>query len=509
MANWYNSSGDRKSNYCSRIQNVFFVVTVTALSAHFAGCNLSNLGGCTDPMRFYKLSTSVLLFYFFSSFFEISFGNISWKVTEFVAFTFALLYFFFAPLTFYEHAVQAVKFFALLWLSIQALIIIDIAHESHLYIIKRAELAFNFRGMQASKPWYLLHMVLSAALFLIAASSLNLVNSQCGYCVENKVVISLITCAALLSIYFSLLEQCNKGGLIPSIVFCYSVLICSNALFLNPNAACNSLSRDMFRSTAEVTGRWLLLLTAITSAIYTAVTGSPSVLLIYKSLRSITAKKTSTSIFRTNCISSGACCHPISGADKHFEQTLDNDPESSLPLSYFENHSHTIMAGDVEVSRYSASEQGYSSSFTGSSVLHMNRCPQGLHIAGASSSSSGASSDLAGESTSLLREHRLLLMSTDPDFVPCSSISADDLLSNNSILFKTQMGLVACYFCVILSNWTASNSTDRPLKDAEKDAMIMELIGSFFVWILYMLVLLNSYVTYRQYNMKLRNFINT
>lgn len=506
MANWYNASGDRKSNYCSRVQNVFFVITVTALSAHFAGCNLSTLSGCTDPMQFYKLSTSVLLFYFFSSFFEISFGNISWKVTEFVAFTFALLYYSFAPLSFHEYAVQAVKLLALLWLSIQALIIIDIAHESHLYIIKRAELAFNFRGMQASKRWYLLHMMLSAALLVIAASSLNLVNSQCGYCVENKVVISLITCAALLSIYFSLLEQCNKGGLIPSIILCYSVLICSNALFLNPNAACNSLSKDMYRSTAIVTGSWLLLLTAITSAIYTAVTGSRSVLLIHKSLRSFAAKITSTSIFRTNCISSGACCHPNLGAEKHFEQTLDNDLESTLPLSYFENHSHTIMAGDVEVSRYSASEQGYSSSFTGSSVLHMNRCPQGLHIAGASSS--GASSDLAGESTSLLREHRLLLMSTDPDFVPCSSISADDLLSNNSILFKTQMGLAACYFCVILSDWNASNFTDWRLKDAEKDAMIIKLIGSFFVWILYMFVLLNSYVIYRQYNIKLKNFIN-
>jgi hypothetical protein len=509
MSNWYSGSGDRNSNYCSRVQNVFFVVTVTTLSAHFAGCNLSNLSGCTDPMPFYKSSTSLIAFYFFSSIFERSFVNISWKVSEFVAFTFALLYYFYAPLNFHVYTVEVVKYFALFWLSIQGLIIIDIAHESHLYIVKRAELAFNFRGIQASKPWYLLHMVLSAALFLIAASLLNLVNSQCGYCVENKVVISLITCAALLSIYFSLMEQCNKGGLIPSIVFCYSVLICSNALWSNPNTVCNSSTPDvqMYRITAKVTGSWLLLLTALTSAIYTAVTGSTSVLLIYKSLRSIAARKTSTSISRNNCISSGTCCNPILGDDKHFEETLGNDPESSLPLAYFENHSHTIMAGDVEVSSYCASEQGYSSSFTGSSVLHLDRCPPGIHIAGASSSGTG--SDLAGESTSLLRDHRLLLMSTDPDFVPCSSVSADDLLSDNSILFKTQMGLAACYFCVILSDWNASNRNDWSPKGAQKSALIMKLIGSFFVWIVYAFVLLNSYVIYRQYNMKLRDLIRT
>jgi hypothetical protein len=460
-------------------------------------------------MPFYKSSTSLLVFYFFSSVFEISFGNISWKITEFVAFTFALIYYFYAPLSFHECTVEMVKFLALFWLSVQGLIIIDIAHESHLYIIKRAELAFNFRGIQASKPWYVLHMVLSAALFLIAASLLNLVSSQCGYCVENKVVISLITCAALLSIYFSLMEQCNKGGLIPSIVFCYSVLICSNALWSNPNTVCNNLSTDVqiYRNIAEVTGRWLLLLTAITTAIYTAVTGSPSVLLIYKSLRSIAARKTSQSIFRKNCISSGTCCHPILGDDKHFVQTLDNDPESSLPLAYFENHSHTIMAGDVEVSSYSASEQGNSSSFTGSSVLHLDGSPPGIHIVGASSSGTG--SDLAGESTSLLRDHRLLLMSTDPDFVPCSSVYADDLASNNSILFKTQMGLVACYYSVILSDWNSSNRNDLRSKSAEKDAMTMKLIGSFFVWIVYAFVLLNSYVIYRQYNMKLRDFMRT
>lgn len=508
MATGYRGSGDRNSNYCSRVQNVFLVVTVTTLSAHFAGCNLSNLSGCTDPIPFYKSSTSLLFFYLFSSVFEISL-NVSWQVTEFVAFTFALLYYFYAPLSFHEYTVEMVKYLALLWLCIQGLIIIDIAHESHLYIIKRAELAFNFRGIQASKPWYLLHMVLSAALCLIAASSLNLMNSQCGYCVENEVVISLITCAALLSIYFSLLEQCNKGGLIPAIVFCYSVLLSSNALWSNPNAICNSLSIDavMYRNTAKVSTSWLLLLTAITSAIYTAVTGSPTVLLIFKSLRSIAGRKTSTSIFRNNCISSGTCCHPILGDDKHFEQTLDNDPESSLPLAYFENHSHTIMAGNVEVSRYSASEQGYSSSFTGSSVLHLDRCPPGMHIAGASSSGTGG--DSAGENTSLLRDHRLLLMSTDPDFVPCSSVSADDLLSNNSILFKAQMGLATCYICVILSDWSALSSDVNRLKSAEKDAMIMKLIGSFFVWILYAFVLLNSYIIYRQYNMKLRDFIRT
>lgn len=506
MASWYSGSGGRNSNYCSRVQSVLFVVTVTALSAFLGECNLSNLDGCTNPIPVYKSSFSLLLFYVFSSIFEICFGNISWKVTESVAFTFGLLYYFYAPLSVREYAIEIVKYMALFWLLIQGLTIIDIAHESHLYIIKRAELAFNFRGIQASKPWYILHMVLSTALFLLAASLLNLVFSQCSDCVENKVVISMTTFASLLSLYLSLLEQCNKGGLIPSIIFNYSVLICSNALWSNPNTFCNSSSVDvqMYRSTARVTVNWILLLTAITSVIYTAVTGSPSVLLIYKSLRSIAAGKTSESIFRNKCTGADTCCHLILGDDKHFEQTLDNDPESSLPLAYFENHSHTIMAGNVEVLDYSVS-----SGFTGSSVLHLDRCPPGMHIAGASSSGTGTGCEreLIGESTSLLRDHRMLLMSADPDFIPCSSVSADELLSNSSLLFKIQMGLAACYFCVLLSDWNASNDNDSRLKSVERESMVIKLIGSFFVWILYFFVLLDSYIIYRRYNLRLRNFI--
>ena len=125
-------------------------------------------------------------------------------------------------------------------------------------------------------------------------------------------------------------------------------------------------------------------------------------------------------------------------------------------------------------------------------------------------SSSRAGGEFVGENSSLLRDHHRQLMSSDSDYSPCNSNAADDMSDCSGLLFHIQLGLASCYLAVSLSDWTGivnSLSGIRRDRYLELEAMYLKLAGHYVVWILYTLVLLNSYLIYRQHNRRLRALI--
>lgn len=462
---------------------------------------------------------SIALYYLLSCLFEITFGNINWKATGFTAFLLSVLFFVYAPSNLYTLGIM--RYSALVWLLIQGLVVIDIAHEVHLYIIKRAELAYNFRGLPASKPWYTLHIVLSVILLLITATLIEMLIGHCGLCSENKIVIGITIWASILSTCYSLREQHNKGGLIPAIIATYATILCCSALLSNPDTLCTSMStegsnEDIYRYTAKAIVNWLLLLTVMACMTYAAVTGSPSVVLMYKAiqqgsfLKSRSANRNAGINFNLSTL---CCCADLT--DKtNVELDLDSNVGIHSPYASDKDESDRSVIVVEEGSEYLAAQRkSYNDGFKSISVLHFDRTSVGASIVGASSS--GAGVDQIGESTSLLRDHhRLLVMSSDPDSSPCSSISADELWQDNSVLFKIQLAAANCLLAMTLTNWSAldsiSTSSSNSISNSrqEYEAMYIKITGVFFVWFLFALVLHNSYLIYSRHNQRLRAFIN-
>ena len=515
-------------SYCSRIQKVLVVLSAMAISAHLAGCDFASLGGCASTsITLYKCASSVVMYNVITILFQNALKSMAWQISLGTATSAAVLLFVYLPTSAFVLIVELQRYLALFWLLLQGLIIIDIAHEVHLYIIKRAELAYNFRGTHAAKPWYLLHMGLSFFLLLGVVGSSHLLYSQCGRCYENVMAIGVTLLSAAASIFFSLSERCNKGCLIPAIVSSYSILLCAAALLSNPKTACNSFSTSSIselvelRSTEKAAVNWFLLLTAVTCMIYAAMTGSPSLVVCYKCFRSCILRRRHFPRSESSCPVSELCWATLSN-DSNLESGVGKTIKYLNPLDRREMYPNdreptaTDRTQADEETNCMATQRTLDSQgevlFRGDprgiSVRSTTANINGGVLVGASSSGSGGES--TGENTALLRDHHRLLMSSDSELSPCSSKSADELSNNSALLFHIQLGLSSCYLAVQLSDWTA---TENALSGKQRneyldlEAMHLKLIGDYFVWILYGFVLLNSYLIYIRHNRRLRVLI--
>ena len=515
--------------YCSRIQKVLVVLSVMTLSAHFAGCDFTALEGCASTsITLYKCASSVVLYNVITILFQNALKSIAWQISLGTATTAAVLLFLYLPTSAFVFIVEIERYLALFWLLLQGLIIIDIAHEVHLYIIKRAELAYNFRGTHAAKPWYILHMGLSFFLLLGVVGSSHLLYSQCGRCYENVMAIGVTLLSAAVSIFFSLSERCNKGCLIPAIVSFYSILLCAAAIISNPKTACNSFSTSSISELVKFRGRekaavnWVMLLTAVTCMIYAAMTGSPSLIVCYKCFRSCILRRRHFSKSESSSCPVSEVCFGILANNSHLESGIGN------PVSYLDPLDHRevypIAREPTATDRTQADEE--TNCMATQHILDSQdevlfrgdlRCTSGRSttsninggvLVGASSSGSGG--DSTGENTALLRDHHRLLMSSDSETSPCSSKAADELSNDNALFFHIQLGLSSCYLAAQLSDWTATENALSGIQRSESselEAMHLKLIGDYSVWILYGFVLLNSYLIYIRHNRRLRVLI--
>lgn len=489
------SSCRNSDNACPRLLNVLLVFSILLTSSYFGGCNLISLTGClNNGLIVDKSALSVLFYYVISATFELSFKSFSWSISRLLAFSISILFFLYIPDSLLVTLSKGERYLGFLWLCVQGLIVIDIAHEVNLFIIKQAELAYNFRGAQAAKPWYILHMVISVVLLSLDAGVSYFLLLHNGGCVENEIAIGMILSFALLCMCFSVSEQCNKGILIPSIICTYSLLFCLSAVLLNPNLSCNRLSMELLSGLqnyrmVNVLVKWLQLLTGMASIVYAAVTGPPSLVWTYKCIYHHIL-----SLLRGQCLKD-PCCVSISTTEYHLELGLERD----LNTDYFRSKSGEIFENA------SIQLNSYRGNFNSQPTFQFERNHQEIE---ATLSRAGS------EQTLLLSDNdRLPLISSNPDYSPCSSKEADDLGPLSTVLSNIQLGLAACYLAMLLCDWTERNSLKGTGGTAINqhrliETMYFNLIASNFVWILYIAALLKSYYIYKQHNRKLRMLIN-
>ena len=188
------------------------------------------------------------------------------------------------------------KYVSLLWLLLQACIVIDMAHEFHAMILTRAEHSLHHRGSHAGRIHYAFHIILSIILLVITACmSTNLINLT--FC--DSLFLHFLALVCLVGTLVSLSERCNKGALIPAMVGLYSMLCCYDALlstnhntgyyyyakcYYNSETTNSHLSPVIISATLgyyKMMTKWGLGLVSSACVLYAAAYGSPTIVFFY------------------------------------------------------------------------------------------------------------------------------------------------------------------------------------------------------------------------------------
>ena len=247
---------------------------------------------------FYFLCTSLVDIVLWYASKRCSFVPLSPTMREVINITLSITISIILPDSIFLRMVPWLKYASLLWLILQACIVIDIAHEFHALILTRAEHSLHHRGIHAGRIHLSFHIILSIVLLIITACmSTNLISfTSC-----DSIFLHFLTLVCVVGTLVSLSERCNKGALIPSIISLYSMLCCYDALLsTNHNtgyyyyAKCyyNSESNNHLSPAAisaslgyyKMMTKWCLTMVSSGCVLYAAAYGSPTIVFFYDRL---------------------------------------------------------------------------------------------------------------------------------------------------------------------------------------------------------------------------------
>lgn len=141
------SNSNKKSNNCIiRIQQVSIIFILLALSGYMGGCK-ADLTGCTiSSILINKTAFSILIYNSLSSIFQFIFKKISCQLNLILSSWVSVIFFIYSPDYLFQYVTPLMRYLAVLWFGFQGLIVIDIAHDIHRYIITKAQDACSLRG---------------------------------------------------------------------------------------------------------------------------------------------------------------------------------------------------------------------------------------------------------------------------------------------------------------------------------------------------------------------------
>ena len=193
--------------------------------------------------------------------------------------------------------VTPLKYASLVWLFIQACIVIDIAHDVHAAVLRRAE-SIQSMNRQARNIHHMIHMGVSVGLLIMTALMSSELVSLTN-CSGNIAVLHLLALVGLSCTLLSISERCNKGCLVPAMVGFYSMLCCYDAMLsTNPNTGYYYYNSCYFtadsalppqRITSKLSDHKQMTTTALSvvtvgCVLYACLTGSPTVMFFFDRL---------------------------------------------------------------------------------------------------------------------------------------------------------------------------------------------------------------------------------
>lgn len=207
---------------------------------------------CMGMMGVYRVSWALFTFFLVMALFTFlakGFHTGMWflKIPILVVF---LIYPFFIPNSFFEVYADIARVGSILFLLLQALILIDFAHDVSECILARSAAyddKLDAEGYEANccgNPWKVLYVFASVGTLLVAiggAALLYVIPPSCGL---NTFFVSQTIAVGLVYTVLSASEKVGTGLLPPAIIFAHSAFLCWSAIRSNPDAECNDAAAD-------------------------------------------------------------------------------------------------------------------------------------------------------------------------------------------------------------------------------------------------------------------------
>jgi len=186
---------------------------------------------CVYRQLVYRASLSLFLLFILTtslSCFTESFNKNFWVMK----FVFALG--FFVALWWVDDTFEGWSNFArlvsFLWLLMQGLLVLDFAHDSHDFIMRKADEAEQ--NGNSGRVWYIVYLFTALATLVLGITGLVFLFQNNFDSQRNQFFIMLTLVSGVVTIPISLLNSVNKGLLTPCIIFAYSVFLCWYAIHL-------------------------------------------------------------------------------------------------------------------------------------------------------------------------------------------------------------------------------------------------------------------------------------
>lgn len=219
------------------------------------GCPEANQPGrnlCMGMMGVYRVSWALFTFFLVIALFTFlakGFHTGMWFIKIPILLVF-LIYPFFVPNSFFEAYSEVARVGSVLFLMLQALILIDFAHDMSECILAKSaayDEKLDAEGYEANccgNPWKVLYVVSSFGILLAAIIGAALLYVIPPTCQLNTFFISQTIALGLVYTVMSASEKVGTGLLPAAIIFAHSTFLCWSAIRSNPDIECNDAGAD-------------------------------------------------------------------------------------------------------------------------------------------------------------------------------------------------------------------------------------------------------------------------
>eukprot|EP01041_Mallomonas_annulata_P007797 gene7797-15954_t len=203
----------------------------------------NNDGSCIYKQLLYRASLSLILLFSSLGFLSLCTSYVDhgmWLLKFMIAWG-VFIGFLWVEDSIFTGWAELSRILSFFWLLIQAILLLDFAHDIHDIIIDKADTAEQNGG---GKFWYGIYIFLSLGSLTCVATGLTYLFLDYVECKTGMTLVIITLLTGLLTTVVSLLDGVNKGLLTPSIMFAYSTFICWYALLSSIDNTCNPHVND-------------------------------------------------------------------------------------------------------------------------------------------------------------------------------------------------------------------------------------------------------------------------
>lgn len=208
-----------------------------------SGCDESSVEGCVYNQIIYRASFTLTAFFGLMAIiasYSDSVNRGMWSLKILATFG-CFIGFWWGSNDFFNGYAELARVMSFFWLLIQALLVLDVAHDLHDIVLHKAQNESDASG-GSSNIWHALYLLLSAGFLACGHVGLDYMYAEDeGYtgCKTGMFFVTLGVIISITQLCVSALNSVNGGIMTPSIMFAYATFMTWYALLSSPDIECN------------------------------------------------------------------------------------------------------------------------------------------------------------------------------------------------------------------------------------------------------------------------------